>query len=201
MKLGMNRRFWLVIGLIAFSGSMPLASGVGTTLSVATTPLGKIVVNSKGMTAYFYDLDKANSGVSACTGGCRANWPAIISTSAIPRLAGIKGKVTVLARTKQIAINGRPIYTFIGDSTKGSTRGQGVGGVWWAISPTGVELNPANLAKLTKSTPSATPSVAGNASISPTPTTSNTPSVSPTPTASPTPTDSSTTGPYSSSYY
>ncbi|MBI3428858.1 MAG: hypothetical protein HY050_02120 [Actinobacteria bacterium] len=147
MKIGINRQLWLVISLIALVGSAPTASAAGTTLSVATTSLGKIVVNGKGMTAYYYDLDKVNSGISACTGGCLTNWPAVISKSARPTLTGITGKVTVLARTKQIAINGRPIYTFIGDSIKGSTNGQGVGGVWYAISPSGMELNPANLAK------------------------------------------------------
>ena len=156
----MNYRLWLTIGLIAIVVSVPIASAAGTSLSIATNPLGKIVVNSKGLTAYFYDLDKANSGVSVCTGGCATNWPAIISTSKTPRLAGIKGKVTVLPGTKQIAINGRPIYTFIGDSTRGSTNGQGVGGVWYVISPSGVELKPVASAK---------PSFSPTPTISPTP--------------------------------
>lgn len=204
MKVGINRKLWLVIGLIAFVGSTSIASAAGTTLSVLTTPLGKIIVNGKGMTAYFYDLDKANSGVSACTGGCSANWPAIISTSTTPTLARITGKVTVLAHTKQIAINGRPIYTFIGDTAKGATRGQGVGGVWFVISPNGVELNPANLAKLRKPSASPKPKTTPRylkPTVSASPLATSEAPNSPTPTVSTAPTDSSTTGPYSNSNY
>jgi predicted lipoprotein with Yx(FWY)xxD motif len=148
-------RICTAIGLIALIGLPPVASAAGPTLSVATTSLGKIVVNGKGLTAYFYDLDVANSGVSACTGSCLVNWPPIISKSAAPTFSRVTGKVTVMAGTKQIEINGRPIYTFIGDSTKGSVRGQGLEDVWYVISPAGVELNPTNLAKLSKE--SATP--------------------------------------------
>jgi predicted lipoprotein with Yx(FWY)xxD motif len=155
MKFELKLRLGMAIGLISLLGLTPIASASGTTLSIRTTTLGKIVVNGKGMTAYYYDLDKINSGVSACTGSCLVNWPPIISAS--PTSVGITGKVTVLAGTKQIAINGRPIYTFIGDSTAGATRGQGLEGIWYVISPAGVELNPVNLAKAHKTSASPSP--------------------------------------------
>lgn len=186
MKMGMNRRIWVVGSLIAVIGMIPVASAAGSTLSIRSTALGKIVVNSKGMTAYFYDLDKPNSGFSACSGACAVNWPAITSSTARPVLVGVKGKVSVLAGTKQLAINGRPIYTFIGDTTRGSTKGHGIGGVWFAISPTGAELKPAATVV---------------PSISPTPSSSPSSSSAPVPTASPSPTDSSSTGGYSYSNY
>ena len=44
---------------------------------VGSSSLGKIVVNGKGMSAYYFDMDKAHSGVSVCSGTCSANWPAI----------------------------------------------------------------------------------------------------------------------------
>lgn len=204
MKLGINRRLWLVIGLIAFVGSAPIASAAGTTLSVATTPLGKIVVNGKGMTAYFYDLDKSNSGVSACTGGCLANWSPIISNATTPTFANITGKVRVLAHTKQIVINGRPIYTFIGDSAKGATHGQGVGGVWFAISPNGTEMNPSNMAKLKRLSAPTKPKTAPRnlkPTASPAPSTAGKSSISPTPTATAAPTNTPTTGTYANSDY
>jgi predicted lipoprotein with Yx(FWY)xxD motif len=182
MKIRMNHRIWVVGSVIAVITSVPVASAAGTILSVGTTPLGKVVVVGKGMTAYFYDLDKPKSGVSACAGACLVNWPAITSSSARPTLIGIKGKVSVLAGTKQLAINGRPIYTFIGDTKRGSTRGQGIGGVWFAISPTGAELKP-----IAAATPSNSPAPASSSAPAP--------AVSPTPTASP------STGTYSYSNY
>lgn len=180
----MSQRLWLACSLTAVIGMIPIASAAGSTLSVRSTALGQIVVDSKGMTAYFYDVDKPNSGVSACSGACAVNWPAITSSSAHSVLIGIKGNVSVLSGTKQLAINGRPIYTFIGDKTRGSTKGQGIGGVWFAISPTGVEV---------KSAASVAPS------ISPTP--SSSPSTTPAPASSPSPTGSSSTGGYSYSNY
>ena len=139
------------------AGSAPLASAAGNDLGVSSTSLGNIVVDGKGMTAYYFDNDQVNSGVSACTGGCSAHWPAITSTSATPVVSEITGKITVIAGTNQIVINGRPIYTFAGDQKAGDTNGQGVGGIWYVISPSGVELTPAEIAKA-KSAPAANPS-------------------------------------------
>ena len=104
------------------------APAVGTDATVGTTGLGKVVVDGKGMTAYFYDLDKANSGVSACTGQCAAIWPALTSTSDKPTVSGISGTVGIITGTAggtQLTLNGRPLYTYTGDSSPGNTNGQG----------------------------------------------------------------------------
>ncbi len=180
-----------MIALVALAATPSPGAAAGVTLSTASTTLGSIVVNGNGMTAYFYDLDKANSEVSACTGNCAIQWPPIISKTRKVAVSGVKGRVSVLARTKQITINGRPIYTFAGDSTKGATNGQGLGGVWYAISAKGVELNPANLAKLNK------PSELPMPTLTPGSTTSSTP----TPASTPSPTNSATAGTYSNSNY
>lgn len=175
---------WLSLSALVLIASATTASAAATTLSVASTSLGKIVVNGRGMTAYFYDLDKANSGVSACSGSCSVQWPAIVSKTKRVTVSGVKGKVTLLAHTGQIAINGRPIYTFAGDTAKGTTNGQGLGGVWYVISAKGAELKPAELPM---------PTV--------TPESTSTPATAPTPTVTPSPTDSATTGTYSNSNY
>ncbi|MHB1234815.1 MAG: COG4315 family predicted lipoprotein [Microbacteriaceae bacterium] len=127
--------------------SAPSASAAaGNDAAVATTALGKIVVDGKGMTAYFFDKDKAGSGTSACTGQCAALWPAITAASGTPSVTGITGTVgtiTGVAGGKQITINGRPIYTYAKDTAPGETKGQGVNGVWYVISPAGDELKTA----------------------------------------------------------
>ena len=183
MKFGRSLRILVAALTVAQIGSASTATAAGATLSILPTSLGKIIVNGKGMTAYFYDLDTAHSGISACTGSCSTNWPAIVSKSAKIAAVGIKGKITLLAHTRQIAINGRPIYTFIGDTGKGETNGQGVGGVWYVISANGTELKTTNLGTV------------------PTPTASNPPTNSPTPAATPMPTDTATSGTYSNSNY
>jgi predicted lipoprotein with Yx(FWY)xxD motif len=133
------------------SASAPAAvPAAGTDLTVATTGLGKIVVDGKGMTVYFYDLDKANSGFSACTGQCAAIWPALISTTATPEVTGVSGAVGIIGGTAgdtQVTLNGRPLYTYTGDSSPGNTNGQGIQGIWYVVSPTGDEMKSAKSAK------------------------------------------------------
>ena len=122
------------------SSSAPAA---GTDISVGTTGLGKIVVDGKGMTVYFYDPDKANSGFSACKGACATIWPALAPTTASPTFTGISGTVGKIGGTDggmQITINGRPLYTYTGDSSPGNTNGQGIEGIWYVVSPTGEEM-------------------------------------------------------------
>jgi predicted lipoprotein with Yx(FWY)xxD motif len=95
------------------------------------------------MTAYVFDKDTANATSSACTGACTSNWPAITSASTTPTVTGVTGKVgtiTGVDGANQITINGLPIYTFAGDKAKGDTKGQGLMGIWWVLSPAGDKI-------------------------------------------------------------
>jgi predicted lipoprotein with Yx(FWY)xxD motif len=130
----------------AATDSSPSASAPSTTVSVdanvASSSLGSIIVDAKGLTAYYFDNDVANSGASACTGGCASAWPPILSKAATPVVSGITGKVgTIPSGTGfQITVNGRPLYTYAGDAAPGDTTGQGSGKVWYVVSPSGDEI-------------------------------------------------------------
>ena len=111
--------------------------------ATATGKLGQIIVDGKGMTAYVWDKDTANSGVSACSGPCADLWPAITTTSAPPTVTGITGTVATITGVKggkQITINGLPIYTFTKDTKPGDTNGQGVLNIWHVVSPSGAKI-------------------------------------------------------------
>ena len=57
--------------------------GKDVVINVVTDPkLGKILVDSKGMTLYAFTKDEANK--SNCTGGCLTNWPPLL-TSGSPK--------------------------------------------------------------------------------------------------------------------
>lgn len=119
-------------------------------VKVGSSSLGTIVVNGKGMSAYFFDKDKAHSGVSQCSGLCMANWPAILTSTVKPHVNGISGaigSILVKGGKHQVTINGRPIYTFAFDKTAGLAKGQGVQGLWYVISPSGSEIKVLILAK------------------------------------------------------
>ena len=156
MKRTIIGKLSLGFALFMLAGTASVATAAGSDLGVGATSLGNIIVDGKGMTAYYYQPDVPNSGVSSCTGGCLVHWPAITSTTATPVVSGITATITVIASSNQIVVNGRPIYTFAGDAKIGDVNGQGIGGIWYVVSPAGVELTPSEIAK-EKNVPSATP--------------------------------------------
>jgi predicted lipoprotein with Yx(FWY)xxD motif len=126
-----------------------LASGNGTggaTVAVAKSRLGRILVDSKGITLYDFVTDKG--GVSGCYGACAALWPPLI-TKGKPH-AGHGVRVSLLGTTKrkdgklEVTYNHHPLYYFVTDRKPGQTTGQGVnqfGGPWWVLSPAGREIH------------------------------------------------------------
>lgn len=110
------------------------------TLKTADSSLGRIVVDGQGMTAYYFTKDKANSGTSTCVGPCLHAWPPITATSATPQATGVTGKlgtITLPDGSKQVTVNGRPVYLFAKDTKPGDVQGQGVGSVWYVLRPDG----------------------------------------------------------------
>lgn len=143
------RKVFLPLLVTATLASVTGAFAADVVAKVGPSSLGKIVVNGKGMSAYYFDMDKAHSGVSVCSGICSANWPAILAGSAIPHVAGIKGVVGTISLKggkHQVTINGRPIYTFAFDKSPGQIKGQGAQGVWYVVAPTGKEIKVLKLA-------------------------------------------------------
>ncbi len=123
--------------------SAPAASGGAAasgqaTVSIADNPkLGKILVDSKGMTLYIFKKD--TPGNSVCVGGCVENWPPLLITSGAPAAGqGVTGQLSTLKRTDngtQVMYNNQPLYYFAGDKAPGDINGQGIGKVWFAATP------------------------------------------------------------------
>jgi predicted lipoprotein with Yx(FWY)xxD motif len=96
-------------------------------ISVSAAHHGDVLTNKQGMTLYTFDKDA--NGDSACYGGCAAKWPPYLAKAG----AQIKGAWGLTERkdgAKQWTYNNQPLYTWVGDSQKGDTSGNGVGGVW-----------------------------------------------------------------------
>jgi predicted lipoprotein with Yx(FWY)xxD motif len=112
------------------------------TVTLATTKVGKVVVDSKGMTLYRFDNDTV-AGKSTCGAGpCASTWPAAIVTGTPTPGAGIEAsKLSTFKRADdgktQLQIGGHPVYTFAGDAKAGDTNGQGILGKWYAVGPGG----------------------------------------------------------------
>ena len=128
---------------LAFGGD---AKSQGTVIKVAKSPLGPILVDSKGITLYDFVKDKRTTSV--CYGACAALWPPLI-TKGKP-VAGRGVRASLLGTTKrkdgklEVTYGGHPLYYFVTDRKPGQTTGQGVnqfGGPWWVISPAGKEIH------------------------------------------------------------
>lgn len=116
---------------------------VGTPLGVAETDLGEVVVDAEGMVVYYFTNDEANSGVSACEGGCLEAWPPVLSDSETPEAEGVTGELGTIETPDgelQVTINGMPIYYFAEDEAPGDTNGQGVNEVWYVVAPDGTMI-------------------------------------------------------------
>jgi predicted lipoprotein with Yx(FWY)xxD motif len=112
-------------------------------LRTADTDLGNIVVDSKGMTVYVFDKDTPDSGESSCTGGCLEAWPPVVTESDSPSVDGVTGEVATITRddgTKQVTLDGWPLYYWQDDAAPGDTTGQAVQDVWWVVSADGTKI-------------------------------------------------------------
>jgi predicted lipoprotein with Yx(FWY)xxD motif len=101
-----------------------------------SSTLGTILVDSGGMT--LYTLTHNGKAVS-CTGPCATVWPPLTtvlgSTPAAPGVASI-GTTASPAGGQLVTHNGLPLYRFSGDTTAGSTNGDGMdtfGGEWHVV--------------------------------------------------------------------
>jgi predicted lipoprotein with Yx(FWY)xxD motif len=133
----------------SIAAALALAGGTqtgGTKVALANSPLGHILVDSKGITLYDFVKDKGTT--SACYGACAALWPPL-TTKGKP-VAGRGVRAALLGTTKrkdgklEVTYGGHPLYYFVTDRKPGQTTGQGVnqfGGPWWVISAAGKEIH------------------------------------------------------------
>ena len=124
----------------AASSSLAASTAAGAEMKTASSSAGQIVVDSKGMSLYFFTKDVKDSGTSACTGACLQAWPVFTTTSDAPGVDGVTGTVGTIATPdgkKQVTLNGMPLYYYAKDKAAGDVTGQGVGGVWYLVSPSG----------------------------------------------------------------
>jgi predicted lipoprotein with Yx(FWY)xxD motif len=120
--------------VVSTSGNATSDNNVHT----GNTSLGAVLVDGNGMT--LYGLTKDVNGVSSCTGSCAMVWPPVtVSGPTLP--AGLDAKTfSVSTRpdgSHQLRAGKWPLYRYAGDGAPGDTNGQGSGGVWFVVAPTG----------------------------------------------------------------
>jgi predicted lipoprotein with Yx(FWY)xxD motif len=123
-----------------------MGSSSGSTYAMATVSVAmdkalgtSILVGPNGHTLYLLTVDTPTS--SKCTGSCAMIWPPL-EVKGMPTVgsglkASLLGTITRSGGVKQVTYDGHPLYYHDADKAPGQITGEGVGNVWYAVSPSG----------------------------------------------------------------
>jgi predicted lipoprotein with Yx(FWY)xxD motif len=124
------------------SGAAGSPTATPSTVALAGSPLGNVLVDGTGRTVYLFEQD--TSTASRCYDVCAVAWPPVL-TSAPPTAGafvsgGDLGTSPRRDGTAQVTYHGHPLYRFGGDRRPGDTTGQGLdafGGLWYVLGADG----------------------------------------------------------------
>ena len=148
----MKTKITLITAAVALLAAVSITAAVAgpskgsqPSVGVSKSAFGRILVDRRGHSLYRFAMDKGR--MSTCYGACAAAWPPLISSVKPHVRAGAKR--SLLGRTRriggrwQVTYNGHPLYTFVKDTAKGQTNGEGVnafGAEWDLVSPGGATI-------------------------------------------------------------
>jgi predicted lipoprotein with Yx(FWY)xxD motif len=103
-----------------------------------------VLVDSEGLTLYYFQKDKKGSGVSKCEGACAEGWPPLTTEGEPEATSGINasmlGTIKRSDGTTQVTYAGWPLYTFVEDSKPGEDNGTdstAFGASWYPLHADG----------------------------------------------------------------
>ncbi len=132
----------LIVLVSACSGNKPKKSDSTTqpnlsgSVNIAKTDVGKILVDSKGMTLYGSIKDVPD--LSTCYGDCTETWPPHSGDFTVGKGLGLLNLKNILRTDgiSQLVYNGHPLYLYTGDKKAGDINGHNVSG-FFAITSEG----------------------------------------------------------------
>jgi predicted lipoprotein with Yx(FWY)xxD motif len=146
-----------VVGFLTAGSVARSANQTNATVSLRTTKLGVILVNSRGHTLYLFAKDR--NAKSACNGSCAKFWPPLISQGNPTAGPGVKPSLIGVTKrnngSRQVTYNKHPLYTFSLDTRAGQTKGEGnsaFGARWYAVSARGTAVVKASTTTTTTTT-------------------------------------------------
>ena len=108
-------------------------------VAVEDSDLGQIVVDAEGKTLYVFLADEGSD--STCYDDCEAAWPPLTVDGDPAAGEGIDAALLGTTEREdgstQVTLDGHPLYYFASDETADDVNGQGVGDVWYVVSPEG----------------------------------------------------------------
>ena len=118
------------IGLAACGGSSndngSATAATSHTVSTSNINGANVLVDSKGEALYTNDQDK--TGMISCANGCTSIWPPLTTTGKPTAASDVSGTLGVVKRsdgTRQVTLDGKPLYRFTQDGGPGKVTGDG----------------------------------------------------------------------------
>jgi predicted lipoprotein with Yx(FWY)xxD motif len=143
----------VTILVISCAGTARADSSGSTTVKVkrVTVPaIGKVLVDSHGMTLYVFQGDNPllyqlhQDPAPSCYGFCAEFWPPLLATRAPEGRGGVDGRmlgtVSRAGGTRQVTYDGHPLYRCSEDLRPGEANGDDVemfDDGWYAVGPDG----------------------------------------------------------------
>ena len=125
----------------------PASAATGKSIQVSVgsaAGVGKVLVDSEGMTLYYFEKDQKGSGKSKCEGACAEAWPPLTTEGATEAMSGVKkamlGTIKRSDGTTQVTYAGWPLYTFVEDKKPGEDNGtdsKAFGASWYPLHANG----------------------------------------------------------------
>jgi predicted lipoprotein with Yx(FWY)xxD motif len=121
------------------------AAGEATPISLGSAAgVGKVLVDSNGMTLYYFEKDRKGSGKSTCEGACAEAWPPLTTGGEAKAMSGVQssmlGTIERSDGTMQVTYAGWPLYTFVEDKKPGEDNGtdsKAFGASWYPLHSNG----------------------------------------------------------------
>ena len=120
-------------------------AGEATPVSLGeASGVGKVLVDSEGMTLYYFQKDQKGSGKSKCEGACAEAWPPLTAEGEPEAMTGVKtamlGTIKRSDGSTQVTYAGWPLYTYVGDTKPGEDNGtdsKAFGASWYPLHSNG----------------------------------------------------------------
>ncbi len=126
-------------GTVAATEMPKTGASVAQVIVKSNPKFGSILTDAQGRTLYLLTKDGPNA--PTCYNDCAKIWPPLLANGASTAGTGLDAsKLGTVMRTDggtQVAYNGHPLYYYAPDKNPGDTNGEGIGGVWFVVSPSG----------------------------------------------------------------
>jgi predicted lipoprotein with Yx(FWY)xxD motif len=140
------------------SSSTDTAAGIKT----MTISGHQVLTDSAGFVLYWFALDTPSA--SNCNNSCANYWPPVLGTPSLASGVSLTGKLGTIKRSDgqlQATYDGHPLYTFKSDTSAGEDSGNALnasGGLWWAMTASGVKIRAKGSSSSSGSSPTTSPS-------------------------------------------